>query len=145
MENGASPTWWRVAKSDHSWRGTLKLAAKTELLESFFQNCICSNGGFECLTRWTLTKNAPKPSCWDRLKWPFCVQKRLTLCEATARHCDFNPALTRKSRPFWGTFARANQAVCCMTLQHCAQRSTPWLLVTPGCDRNVECFSLFER
>ena len=84
-ENGASPTWWRVVQSDPSWRGTLKLAAKAELLESFFQNCICSNGGFECLTRWTLTKK----------KWAKAVmlrQAKVTfLCSETLN-------------PMWGTF-----------------------------------------
>ena len=30
-------------------------------------------------------------------------------------------------------------------LLHCAERSTPWLLDTAGCDRDVECFSLFEH
>ena len=42
-------------------------------------------------------------------------------------------------------FARANQADRCITLLHCAQRLTPWLLDTRGCERKVECFSLFER
>ena len=42
-------------------------------------------------------------------------------------------------------FARANQADRCITLLHCAQRLTPWLLDTRGCWRKVECFSLFER
>ena len=60
-------------------------------------------------------------------------------------HCDFKLALTRKSRPCRGTFARANQADRCMNLLRCAQRSTPCLLDTRGCDREVEYFSLFER
>ena len=60
-------------------------------------------------------------------------------------HGDFKLALTKKSRPCRGTFARANQADRCMNLLHCAQRSTPGLLDTRGFDRNVECFSLFER
>ena len=42
-------------------------------------------------------------------------------------------------------FARANQADRCITVLHCAQRLTPWLLDTRGCERKVECFSLFER
>ena len=43
-------------------------------------------------------------------------------------------------------FARANQADRCITLLNCAQRLTPWLLDTWGCERKlVECFSLFER
>ena len=42
-------------------------------------------------------------------------------------------------------FARANQADRCITLVHCAQRLTPWLLDLRGCERKVECFSLFER
>ena len=42
-------------------------------------------------------------------------------------------------------FARANQADRCIDLLHCAQRSTPWMLDTRGCDRKVECFSLFQR
>ena len=41
-------------------------------------------------------------------------------------------------------FARANQADRCITLVHCAQRLTPWLLDMRGCERKVECFSLFE-
>ena len=41
-------------------------------------------------------------------------------------------------------FARANQADRCITLLHCAQRLTPSLLDTRGCERKVECFSLFE-
>ena len=40
---------------------------------------------------------------------------------------------------------RANQADRCMNLLHCAQRSTARLLDTRGCERKVECFSLFER
>ena len=42
-------------------------------------------------------------------------------------------------------FPRANQADRCITLLHCAQRLTPSLLDTRGCERKVECFSLFER
>ena len=42
-------------------------------------------------------------------------------------------------------FPRANQADHCITLLHCAQRLTPRLLDTRGCERKVECFSLFER
>ena len=42
-------------------------------------------------------------------------------------------------------FARANQADRCITLLHCAHRLTPWLLDTRGCERKVECFSLFEH
>ena len=60
-------------------------------------------------------------------------------------HCDFKLALKKKSRPCRGTFARANQADRCMNFLHCAQRSTPWLLDKHGFDRNIECFSLFER
>ena len=60
-------------------------------------------------------------------------------------HGDFKLALMKKSRLCRGTFACANQADRCMILLHCAQRSTPWLLDTRGFDRNVECFSLFER
>ena len=41
-------------------------------------------------------------------------------------------------------FARANQADRCINLLHCVQRSTP-SLDTRGCNRRVECFSLFER
>ena len=57
----------------------------------------------------------------------------------------FQACTVKKSRPCRGTFARANQADRCMNLLHCAQRSTPWLLDTRGCERKVECFSLFER
>ena len=57
----------------------------------------------------------------------------------------FQVCTVKKSRSCRGTFARANQADRCMNLLHCAQRSTPWLLDTRGCERKVECFSLFER
>ena len=57
----------------------------------------------------------------------------------------FQACTVKKSRPCRGTFARANQADRCMNLLHCAQRSTPWLLDTRGCERKVECFFLFER
>ena len=60
-------------------------------------------------------------------------------------HCNFKLALALKSRPCRGTFARANQADRRMNLLHCAERSTPWLQDTGGCDRDVECFSLFDR
>ena len=50
-------------------------------------------------------------------------------------HGDFKLALTKKSRPCRGTFAQANQGDRCMSLLHCAHRSTPWLLDTRGCDR----------
>ena len=66
-------------------------------------------------------------------------------CSLLPYHCDFKLALTKKSRPCRGTFARANQADRCMNWLHCAQRSTPWLLDKHGFDRNVECFSWFER
>ena len=49
-------------------------------------------------------------------------------CSLLPYHCDFKLALTKKSRPCRGTFARANQADRCMNWLHCAQRSTPWLL-----------------
>ena len=57
----------------------------------------------------------------------------------------FQACTVKKSRLCRGTFARANQADRCMNLLHCAQRSTPWLLDTRGCERKVECCSLFER
>ena len=69
----------------------------------------------------------------------------LTTLSFKAIHCDFKLVLTRKSGPCRGPFARANQADRRINLLHCAERSTPWLLDTRGCDRNVECFSLFER
>ena len=46
---------------------------------------------------------------------------------------------------------KANNRLCachCIAgndLLHCAQRSTPLLLDTRGFDRNIECFSFFER
>ena len=48
----------------------------------------------------------------------------VVVCLFIAIHCDFNLALTRKSRSCRGTFARANQADRSMNLLHCAQRST---------------------
>ena len=59
-------------------------------------------------------------------------------------HCDFKLVLARKSRPCGSTFARADQADRHMILLHCMVRSMPSLLDTGGCDRDVECFTLFE-
>ena len=82
--------------------------------------------------------------CTRRFR-PCSVTRFVTIPKCLRAHCDFKLALTRKLRLCRGTFTRANQADYCMSLLHCAQRSTPWLLDTSGCDRNVECFSLFER
>ena len=80
VENGASSTRWKVAKSGLSWRSTFKLAAKVALLEGFLRNCMCGNDGFECITLIAelSRKKARKPRCGDMLKCTFCAQKRFT-------------------------------------------------------------------
>ena len=50
-----------IFPKDNANRGnTLKLEAKVEFLEGFFQICVCGNGGFECFTRCTFTEKRAK-------------------------------------------------------------------------------------
>ena len=87
--------------------------------------------------RWTV--------CLSIVDTSFCSGPDSADIVKSSLYARFQACSVKKSRPCQGTFARASQADRCMNLLQCAQRSTPWLLDTRGCECKVECFSLFER